>query len=563
MIVKLGILVTKIPTGKYEGAVAKKLKKRLNSGSALAIVIAACVILPILSISWMALSVDTSQWGHLLATVLPRYFTNSLLLMLGVGLASLCLGTSLAYVVTHLEFPGRKIVQYALFLPLAVPSFVAAYTWVDVLEYAGPLQTYLRDIAGWSSVRDYWFPNIRSLPGAVLVLSFTLYPYVYLLARAAFRELPASGQDVARSLGLGHARQFWNVSLPQARPAIAAGTAIVMMETLNDFGTVDYFAVQTLTTGIFSLWLESYNPGGAAQLALLAVAIVAILLWVEKIGRRRARFNRTGRQIARIQPQIPARGVRSLSLFFCVLPILIGFFIPLSVLVAPALRDISLWSGTGLWRAAGHSVLLGSISAILVVGISAAMVLGLNGARPAMRKALLTVTTLGYAFPGAVLGLGVLVPLALFDNWVADRIFDAFKVDPGLILTGSMAALVVAYVVRFFAIGVGATEAGLAAISPNIPLAAQSLGSTPRSLVLKIYQPLMRGSLASALVLVFVDTVKELPATLLLRPFNFETLSTRIYGQASLENFNAVAPAALLIVALSLGAIILLAKAHR
>ena len=541
----------------------KKLTKRLHPGSLVAFIIMACVILPILSILWVALSVDTSQWQHLLATVLPRYLTNSLTLMLGVGFMSLCLGTSLAYLVTHLDFPGRRVLQYALFLPLAVPSFVAAYTWVEVLEYAGPLQTYLRDLAGWTSARAYWFPNIRSLPGAVLVLSFTLYPYVYLLARAAFRELPASGQDVARSLGLGHARQFLRVSLPQARPAIAAGTAIVMMETLNDFGTVDYFAVQTLTTGIFSLWLESYNPGGAAQLALLAVAIVAVLLWVEKMGRRKARFNKSGRQLARIQPQTLPGAVSAVVLLYCFIPILLGFLIPLIILVKPALSDSSLWSGLGLWRATGNSLLLGSISAVLVVGLSAVMVLGLKGGEGAMRKFLPTLTTLGYAFPGAVLGLGILLPLALFDNWIADLIYSLFDVDPGLIFTGSMGALIIAYVVRFFAIGVGASEAGLASISTNIPFAAQSLGSSPSSLFFKIYQPLMRGALTSALVLIFVDTLKELPATLLLRPFNFDTLSTHIYGQASLENFNAAAPAALMVVTLSLGAIILLAKAHR
>ena len=541
----------------------EKLKKRLNLGTLVAVIIMAFVILPILSISWIAISVDTSQWGHLLATVLPRYLSNSLALMLGVGFLTLCLGTSLAYLVTHLDFPGCGVLQYVLFLPLAVPSFVAAYAWVDVLEYAGPLQTYLRDLAGWTSARAYWFPNIRSLPGAVLVLSFTLYPYVYLLARAAFRELPASGQDVARSLGLGHARQFWRVSLPQARPAIAAGTAIVMMETLNDFGTVDYFAVQTLTTGIFSLWLESYNPGGAAQLALLAVAIVGALLWVEKMGRRKARFNKSGRQLARVQPQTVTGVVSVLALLYCLIPISIGFLIPLIVLVKPALSDTNLWSGVGLWRAAGNSLFLGSISAVLVVGLSAVMVLGFKGGRPAMRKFLPTLTTLGYAFPGAVLGLGILLPLALFDNWIADLINDVFNVEPGLLFTGSVGALIIAYVVRFFAIGVGASEAGLASISTNIPLVAQSLGSSPRSLFFKIYQPLMRGALTSALVLIFVDTLKELPATLLLRPFNFDTLSTHIYSQASLENFNAAAPAALMVVTLSLGAIILLAKAHR
>jgi len=498
-----------------------------------------------------------------MSTVLPRYLTNSLVLMAGVGFVSLFLGTSLAYLVTNIKFPGAKVIKYALFLPLTMPSFIAAYAWVELLEYAGPLQTSLRATMGWTSARDYWFPDIRSRFGAILVLSFALYPYVYLLARSAFRELPLSGHDVARSLGLGHVRQFWRISLPQARPAIVAGTAIVMMETLNDFGTVDFFAVQTLTTGIFSLWLESYNTGGAAQLALFAVVIVAALLFLERLGRRNARFNKSGRQLARVKPQRVSNLMSSLALLFCLVPIFIGFIIPLFVLVRPTLNDINLWTDIELWSAAGHSLLLGFVSATLVVFLSMIMVLGLKDNKTLLGKYIPTVSTLGYAFPGAVLGLGILIPLATLDNWAADKIYFMTAVDPGLLLTGTAAALVIAYCVRFFAIGVGASEAGLAAITPSIPHVAQSLGLGRSSLVWRIYQPLMRGSLASAMVLVFVDTVKELPATLLLRPFNFETLSTHTYGQATLENFNATAPPALLMIGLSFGAIIVLAKANR
>ena len=414
---------------------AEKVKKRVGLGSWFALTIAGCVLLPIVSIAWMGLGSDGARWAHLLATVFPRYLSNSLSLMLGVGALSLLLGTSLAYLVTHLAFPGRSWVQYGLFLPLAMPSFVAAYAWVDVLEYAGPLQTNLREWAGWTSAREYWFPNIRSRLGAIFVLSLTLYPYVYLLARAAFRELPASGQDVDRSLGLGHMRQFLRVSLPQARPAIAAGTAIVMMETLNDFGTVDYFAVQTLTTGIFSIWLESYDTGGAAQLAVLAVLIVAGLLGLEKIGRRRARFNKSGRQMAPIQPQLLSSRQGAAVLLYCLVPIGLGFLIPLMVLVAPVVSDLSLWNDSGLWRAAGHSLALGGVSAGLVVLFATAMVLGVQKSSGAWKKSLLTLTTLGYAFPGAILGLGILIPLALFDNWVADLIFATFRRDPGLLLT--------------------------------------------------------------------------------------------------------------------------------
>ena len=546
-----------------EGIGVRNVRQRWSFSFITATLIAFIFIFPIASIVWLSFSVETLQWRHLMSTVLPRYLTNSLVLMAGVGFVSLFLGTSLAYLVTNIKFPGAKVIKYALFLPLTMPSFIAAYAWVELLEYAGPLQTSLRATMGWTSARDYWFPDIRSRFGAILVLSFALYPYVYLLARSAFRELPLSGHDVARSLGLGHVRQFWRISLPQARPAIVAGTAIVMMETLNDFGTVDFFAVQTLTTGIFSLWLESYNTGGAAQLALFAVVIVAALLFLERLGRRNARFNKSGRQLARVKPQRVSNLMSSLTLLFCLVPIFIGFIIPLFVLVRPTLNDINLWTDIELWSAAGHSLLLGFVSATLVVFLSMIMVLGLKDNKTLLGKYIPTVSTLGYAFPGAVLGLGILIPLATLDNWAADKIYFMTAVDPGLLLTGTAAALVIAYCVRFFAIGVGASEAGLAAITPSIPHVAQSLGSGRSSLVWRIYQPLMRGSLASAMVLVFVDTVKELPATLLLRPFNFETLSTHTYGQATLENFNATAPPALLMIGLSFGAIIVLAKANR
>ena len=546
-----------------EGIGVRNVRQRWSFSFITATLIAFIFIFPIASIVWLSFSVETLQWRHLMSTVLPRYLANSLVLMAGVGFVSLFLGTSLAYLVTNIKFPGAKVIKYALFLPLTMPSFIAAYAWVELLEYAGPLQTSLRATMGWTSARDYWFPDIRSRFGAILVLSFALYPYVYLLARSAFRELPLSGHDVARSLGLGHVRQFWRISLPQARPAIVAGTAIVMMETLNDFGTVDFFAVQTLTTGIFSLWLESYNTGGAAQLALFAVVIVAALLFLERLGRRNARFNKSGRQLARVKPQRVSNLMSSLALLFCLVPIFIGFIIPLFVLVRPTLNDINLWTDIELWSAAGHSLLLGFVSATLVVFLSMIMVLGLQDNKTLLGKYIPTVSTLGYAFPGAVLGLGILIPLATLDNWAADKIYFMTAVDPGLLLTGTAAALVIAYCVRFFAIGVGASEAGLAAITPSIPHVAQSLGSGRSSLVWRIYQPLMRGSLASAMVLVFVDTVKELPATLLLRPFNFETLSTHTYGQATLENFNATAPPALLMIGLSFGAIIVLAKANR
>lgn len=525
--------------------------------------IAVLVCLPIIAIVVIAFTAHANIWPHLLETAFSRYLGNTLLLVASVGAGSMILGSLLAYLVTHLEFPGRKILQYLLFLPLAVPSFVAAFAWVEVLEYAGPLQTSLRGVFGWNSPVDYHFPQIRSLGGAAVVLTLTLYPYVYLMARASFRTLPASGRDVARSMGLREWPQFLRVALPQARPGIVAGTAIVMMETINDFGTVDYFAVQTLTTGIFSIWLEGQNAGGAAQLALFALVLIALLAWAEKRGRRGAKFHRTARQVATIAPQPTAHPFAWVLSLGCCLPILFGFVLPVWVLAGPTLIHPEVWTSVPLWQAAWNSLKLGGITAIVTLSAALILVFGLRRFKSRIVQFVIPITTLGYAVPGAILGLGVLLPLITLDHFIADTIQDWTGSDPGLLLTGGIFVLVLAFSIRFFAIAVGATDAGLAAISPSLPHAARALGQSDRGVLWRISIPMMKGTLATALLLVFVDTLKELPATLLLRPFNFETLSTHIYAQASLENFTATAPGAILIVTLSLIAVILLAKANR
>lgn len=528
-----------------------------------AAVIAAIVLLPIAAVVWLALHPTQAIWGHLVSTTLPRYLGNSILLMLCVGLATGVVGTITAWLVVMYRFPGSRWLEWALLLPLAVPAYVGAYALVDFLEYAGPLQTGLRALAGWEDARDYAFPNIRSRAGAIVVISAALYPYVYLLSRAAFRELSAQSFEVARALGAGHGARFLRVGLPLARPAIAAGIAVVMMETINDFGVVDYFGVQTLTTGIFTVWLEQGNPGGAAQIACVILGLVLVLVTLEKISRRRSRFyamTRSERRPSRIE----INGVTgAAATAFCVIPFAVGFVLPVTILLGHAANEAERWLDPGLTRAALHSLVTGGSAALLTVGAAIFLVYGVRLSGRVLPRLLMPATMIGYAAPGAVLGIGLLLPLAWFDNRLADLIVSLGAPDPGLILTGSAAAIVLAYFVRFFAIGQGATDAAMGRVSPSLPMAARALGRTAGGTLGAIYLPLMRGSLATALLLVFVDSVKELPATLLLRPFNYNTLATRVYEQASLERIGDAAPAALLVTAVGVIAVGALARANR
>ena len=537
--------------------------RRLGGWSLAAILIAAAVLLPVLSVLSIALRGGGGDiWPHLLSTTLPRYVANTLVLMTGVGLITAAVGTGAAWLVTMYRFPGRGWLQWGLLLPLAVPAYVGAYALVDFLEYAGPVQTGLRAVFGWESARDYWFPQIRTRGAAILVLSGALSPYVSLLCRAAFREQSGAVFEVARALGAGPWARFWRVGLPLARPAIAAGAAVVMMETVNDFGAVDYFAVQTLTTGIFSVWLQAGNLPGAAQIASCVLVLIVLLVTLEKLSRSRRRTHGSARAIRPVEPQ-PLRGWRAwCAMGACLLPFLAGFVLPVGVLLSHAF-DGAQWVEPGLARALAHTLLVGGAAAALCVGLGVVMVYGARLSSLRLPVLLLPVTSIGYAVPGAVLGIGVLIPLAAFDNALADLVLHLTGTDPGLLLTGTAAALILAYVVRFFAVAQGTADAAIARISPSLPLAARSLGRTAGGTLRAVHLPLARASLGSALLLIFVDCVKELPATLLLRPFNFETLATRVQAKASLENLNEAAPAALTITLVGLIATTLLARANR
>ncbi|WP_233252646.1 iron ABC transporter permease [Maritimibacter sp. 55A14] len=538
-------------------------RARLDPWSAGAALIAALVLLPIVSVVWIAFNPAENIWPHLLATTLPRYFTNTVLLMLSTGAATAVLGTVTAWLVVMYRFPLRGVLEWALLLPLAIPAYFGAYALVDFLEYAGPVQTFLREIFGWSSARDYWFPEIRSRGAAVLVISAALYPYVYLLARAAFREQSGARIEVARALGAGPVARFWRVGLPLARPAVAAGVAIVMMETVNDFGTVEYFAVQTLTTGLFSVWLESYNAGGAAQIATVILALILVLVALEKSSRRRLRFFGAARGQRPVEPirLTGAQGV--LAALVCLLPFALGFVLPVSVILSHAAANLEYWAAPGLLRALGNTLTVGGLAAFLTVAAGLFMVYGVRLTGRRLPRLLLPVTTIGYAAPGAVLGIGILIPMAFADHALADGIEALTGVDPGLLMTGSAFALVFTYSVRFFAIAQGAADAAMGRVSPSLPMAARALGQSARGTLVRVYMPLIRGSVGTALLLVFVDCMKELPATLLLRPFNYNTLATRVYEQASLENLGEASPAALLVILMGLGAVLLLARASR
>ncbi len=531
--------------------------------SAGAVLIAAVVLAPILSVLVIALTPKENIWPHLISTTLPRYLGNTAVLMLSVGILSGMVGTGAAWLITRYRFFLSRWLEWLLLLPLAIPAYVGAYALVDLLEYAGPVQTGLRQVMGWQNARDYWFPEIRSMGAAIVVLTAALYPYVYLLTRAAFREQSGASEEVAMSLGAGPLGRFLRVGLPLARPAIAAGMAIVMMETVNDFGTVDYFAVQTLTTGIFSVWLESNNAGGAAQIASVVLVLVILLVTLEKFSRRRLRFfNMSGRH--RPVPRHRLTGLAgTLAFAACFLPFALGFVLPASVITSHALGNSDRWADPELLRALWNTLSVGGTAAVVTVLAGVFMVYGVRLSGRNLPRLLLPLTTIGYAAPGAVLGVGILIPLASVDHVLADGVEAATGIDIGLVLTGSAFALVLAYGVRFFAIAQGAADAAMGRVSPSLPMAARSLGRTQGQVLGQVYYPLIRASVGSALLLVFVDCVKELPATLLLRPFNFDTLATRVHDQASLENLGDAAPAAVLVILVGLAAVGLLARANR
>lgn len=519
------------------------------------------VMLPVLAVLWLALFPTENIWPHLVDTILPVYIRSTLLLLAGVGSLSVVIGVSTAWLVTMCHFPGRRLFEWALLLPFAMPAYVIAYLYTDLLEYAGPIQSTLRELFGWQTARDYWFPDIRSLGGAIAMLTLVLYPYVYLLARASFLEQSMSIRDASRIFGCTPLQSFLRISLPIARPSIAVGLALVSMETLNDFGTVDYFAVKSLSAGIYDAWLNMGNLGAAAQIASLMMLFVVLLISLERIARARQRqFSGSDRfrSIERFRLS-PARQL--MATLACALPVVLGFAIPFIVLGSYALRRLEQFAEPGFIANAVHSFTLSALAAALTVVI--AVVLAYSKRLYPQQRSLTVAarfSSLGYALPGAVLAIGVIIPLAAFDNSVDAFMQHHFGFGTGLLLSGTPFAIVFAYSVRFLAVSTGSVESSLAKVTPSMDMASRSLGLNPLQTLRRVHLPLIRGGLLTAVLVVFVDSMKELPATLILRPFNYNTLATYVYQYASDEMLETSALSAMLIVLVGIVPVILLSR---
>ncbi|MEM8935092.1 MAG: iron ABC transporter permease [Pseudomonadota bacterium] len=533
----------------------------INGWTAAAVVTAALTAVPIVAVL-SALFIDGIDLSsHIWRTTMPDYVGNTALLMALVAILSTTIGVSVAWLVTAAEFPGRRTVSWLLVLPLSAPAYIVAYLYTDILAFSGPVQTTIREVFGVGA-GDYWFPQIRSLPGAALMLSFVLYPYIYLLSRAAFAAQSRSQFQAARTLGLSPRRAFFRVVLPGARPAIAGGLALVMMETLADFGVAEYFAVPTLSTGIFRTWLAMGDRVAAMQLAGVMLVFVVVLLSFEAFSRR-GQVVSSDRLSAAPPPfkLSPMKG--GLALIACLLPIAFGFVIPAGVLLNYAITEGDGQTLATLASFTQNSVVAASIASLIAVGLALLLVyanrqLQTKTLGNSVVKSGIRVATLGYALPGTLLAVGLLSPLGAFDQTLTRFSRNLFGLDHGLLLTGTIALLVYAMVVRFLTVSYNSVSGGMEKISGSLDAAARSLGAKPSRVLREIHAPLLRPSLAAGAALVFIDVMRELPATLILRPFNFETLATRVYRLASDERLTEASTAALIIVAVGLIPVIVL-----
>jgi iron(III) transport system permease protein len=526
---------------------------------AAAVAVAALVTAPLLAVGAAVFTGGTlDTWRHLASTVLPEYVVSTLWLCGGVAAGAAVVGVSTAWLVTAHEFPGRRVFEWALVLPLAVPTYVMAYAYTDLLQFSGPVQTALRSALGLVPGR-YWFPDVRSLPGAVATFVFVLYPYVYLLARTAFLEHASGMTEVGRSLGYGPWSSFFRISLPLARPAIAAGTALALMETLADYGAVAYFGVQTFTTGIYRAWFSLGDRTASAQLATVLLVFVAWLLLAERLTRGRARFAPTGRHLPQVRQRLAGWRAAGATAT-CAIPLVAGFATPAGALLEMALTEGDAQLGERFLRLARNSFVLAAVTAVLAV--VAALLLGYaaRSSRSPLAGSLNRLVGLGYAAPGSVVAVGVLIPVTRLDNWLAAAVESSLGVRPGLLLTGGIAALVYAYLVRFLAVALQTVESSLARITPSMDDAARSLGCDPAATLRRVHVPLLRGGLLTAGLLVFVDVMKELPATLVMRPFDLDTLATQTYTLASDERLAEASTSALAIVAVGILPLVVISR---
>ncbi|MFM5296193.1 ABC transporter permease [Aeromonas veronii] len=508
--------------------------------------------LPVIALLFSAFSAEGELFRHLADTVLLDYLGNTLGLVVGVVLLSLLFGVPTAWLVAMCQVPGRRALQWALMLPMAMPSYIVAYVYTDLLDYSGPLQAGLRALFGWNSPADYWFPAIRSLGGAAWVLALVLFPYVYLLTRASFLEQSVSLIHSSRLLGCTPWQSFRRLSLPLARPAIMVAVSLVAMETLADFATVHFFAINTLTTAVYDTWLGYGSLATAAKLSCLMLLAVVLLIALER--RSRSRQQVFQKSMGHEQPlRYPLKGMsRALAAFWCWGLVLAGFGLPFVILLDYGVRYFELSWTPEFVRFAGNSLAISALTALLAMGI--ALLLGFFRRLDGGIKSLLPlrIAAMGYAMPGTVLAIGVLVPLTALDFAINDLAEWLGRQGPGLLLTGTITAIVFGYLVRFVAIAIGSVESSMGKISPSLDMAARSLGQGDGGMLRRVHLPLVRRGLFAGAMLVFIESMKELPAALLLRPFNFDTLATHVYQFVSDEMLERGALGAIVIVLVGL-----------
>ena len=547
-----------IPSAKVS-SLSENMPRRLSLWKPGIFVVAALLSLPIFTVASFLLYPSNDVWQHLRDTVLNEYLVNSALLMFGVAIGTLVIGVGCAWLTSVCVFPGKKIFAWALLMPLAFPGYIIAYTYTGMFDFAGPVQSWLRELTGWGP-REYYFPEIRSLGGAISMFTLVLYPYVYLLSRAAFLEQSVCVLEVSRTLGCSVWESFYRVALPLARPAIVAGLSLALMETLADYGMVSFFGLGVFTTGIFRTWFGLGDAAAASKLAAILLLFVFTLVIIERWSRKRAQYHHTSNRYGAL-PQYQLRGLCAwLAFFACLLPLLLGFILPAGQLALWAMQTYSSMLDASFVRLTLNSILLAASAATLAVILALFLAYGKRlFASPAINASIRVVAT-GYAIPGTVVAVGVIIPLAWLDNHIDDLLRDHFDIASGLLLSGSLFALMFAYMVRFLAISVQSVESGLGKIRHSMDDAARSLSYTPAQILLRVHLPLMKATVLTAFLIVFVDVMKELPATLILRPFNFNTLAVRAFELAGDERLADSSTAALMIVLVGLVPVLLLSR---
>ncbi|WP_416798086.1 ABC transporter permease [Ciceribacter azotifigens] len=517
--------------------------------------------MPIVAIFAIGLA-DSGDWQHMLTNVVPRATGRTLALLAATGVLTGIFGIGAAWLVASCDFPLRRFLSSALVLPLAIPSYLAAYAFGEFLDFTGPVQSAYRALFGFRSARDYSFPDIRSLGGAVLVMSAVLYPYVYLACRSMFVMQGRAAADVARTLGAGPLRVFARVQIPMARPAIIVGLTLVMMETLNDIGAVEYLGVNTLTFSIYDTWLNRGSLSGAAQIACVMLVFVVGLLVIERRARRLQRFS-SNKTTAVVPDAVRLKltdARRWAATIFCSIPVLIGFVTPVAVLSTFALRRLDDFADARLLKALGHSILVSSSAAVVTILLAFMLAYASRTERTMLTTGASRLASLGYGVPGTILGMGVLIPFAAIDNAVDGALRSTFGISTGLLLSGTGFAIVYAATVRFLTMAEGTIDAGFHKLSPHLDMAARALGRTRFQTLKEVLLPNMRPAVLTAALLVFIETMKELSATILLRPFNFNTLATLVYEDASRAKVQDASVAALIIIIAGLIPVVLVSR---